>query len=94
MDVVTKIPKRARPRGKWGTELEGVFKEVIDRVLAEQPKLKITAAIEIARQQDPQRWGAYKTSTLQTRYYELKKAAPRSPDFSNFMLDQFLSKKP
>jgi hypothetical protein len=95
MDVVTKIRKRARPRERWGIELEGMLEGVVDEILAEQPKLKIAAAIDIARERDPQRWGQYKTSTLVTRYHERKKKAPRNlPDFSNLMLDQFLSKKP
>jgi hypothetical protein len=94
MEVVTKISKRARPREKWGTELQWLFKDVVDKVLAEQPKLKIAAAIDIARQRDPQRWGAYKTSTLETRYYELKKKGPRELlDLSKFMLAEFLPKK-
>jgi hypothetical protein len=94
MDVVTTIRKQARPRERWGIELEGMFKGVVDEILAEQPKLKIAAAVDIARKRDPQRWGKYKTSTLVTRYHELKKkAALGLPDFSNFMLDQFLSKK-
>lgn len=38
MDVVTKIPKRARPLGEWGIELERVFEDVINKVLAEQPR--------------------------------------------------------
>jgi hypothetical protein len=95
MDVVTKIRKRARPREKWGIELEGMFVGVVDEILAEQPKLKIAAAVDIARERDPERWGKYKTSTLVTRYHELKKkAALGLPDFSNFMLGEFLSKKP
>jgi hypothetical protein len=94
MDVVTTTRKRARPREKWGIELEGIFVGIVDKILAERPKLKIAAAVDIARERDP-RLAAYKTSTLVTRYHELKKKAARKPpDFSNFMLDQFLSKKP
>jgi hypothetical protein len=95
MDVVTKIPKPARPRERWGIELERLWMGAVDEVLSEQPKLKIASAVDIARERDLQRWGIYKTSTLVTRYHELKKkAAQKLPDFSNPMLDQFLSKKP
>jgi hypothetical protein len=94
MDVVATTRKRARPLGKWGTELEWVFVDVIDRILAEQPKPTVEAAIEIAREREPERWGTYKTSTLETRYYELKKRGPRGlPDFSKFMLAELFPKK-
>jgi hypothetical protein len=94
MEVVTTIRRRARPRGRWGIELERMFMGVVDEILAEQPKRKIAAAIDIARERDPRRWKKYKTSTLVTRYHELKKKAGlKPPDFSNLMLDQFLSKK-
>jgi hypothetical protein len=95
MDVVTTVRRRARPRTKRGLELKRMLVGVVDEILAEQPKLKIAAAIDIARERDPERWGTYEVSTLTTRYHELKKkAAQKRPNFPRVMLAEFLSEKP
>jgi len=73
MQVVDRLPRRARPREKWGLELEHRFCEEIDAIRAEPSRPNIDAAIKIARERHPNDWGKYKVPTLETRYHELKK---------------------
>jgi hypothetical protein len=66
----------------------------VDKILAEQPKLKIAAAIDIARERDRESLGNYELSSLVTRYHEQKKAAKERPDLPVGWLAEFLSKEP
>ena len=73
MQVVDRLPKRARPREKWGLELAHQLCDVIDTIRAEHPGRSIAHAIKIAQKRHPNEWGKYKASTLETRYHEIKK---------------------
>lgn len=73
MAVVDRPPRRARPLEKWGRELRHRFYDVVEAIRGEKTRRSIVAAIRIARQRYPSEWGRYKESTLETRYYELKK---------------------
>jgi hypothetical protein len=74
MQVVDRLPRRARPHEKWGLELEHRFCDEIDAIRAEPSRPNIDAAIKIARERHPNDWSKYKVPTLETRYYELKRS--------------------
>jgi hypothetical protein len=74
MQVFERLPRRARPREKWGLELSFRLCDEIDAIRAERPRPRIRKAIEIAQERCPNDWGKYKVSTLETRYHELKAA--------------------
>jgi hypothetical protein len=76
MRVVDRLPRRARPREKWGQELQYCLCPEIDHIRALKPHRTIVAAIRIARTQRPETWGKYAVATLQTRYYEQRKKNP------------------
>jgi hypothetical protein len=74
MQVVDRLPIRARPPGKWGLELSYRLCDEIDAIRAERrPRTGVKAAVEILQKRSPNEWGKYRVSTLETRYYELKK---------------------
>jgi hypothetical protein len=81
MQVVARWPirrARARPRGKWGLELAHRLCPEIDAIRAAKSgrRLSLVQAIENLRKNEPDTWGKYKTTSLKTRYLELRKIKP------------------
>jgi hypothetical protein len=73
MKVINRLPRRGRPRQRWGIELEYRLYDEIEAIKAERPRTSTSAAIELARERNPNDWGRYQPKTLETRYYELQK---------------------
>jgi hypothetical protein len=67
MSIVDRSPRRARPKEKWGQELVYQLCGEIDAIRALKHRRSIVAAIEIARIQQPQKWGKYTRSSKRWR---------------------------